>query len=59
MHKYLYTSLFEIFRLFKILNSLNSINLHSIKRYIHLGFDLTTGEDIEKALVGLSGTSTA
>ncbi|RIB21515.1 hypothetical protein C2G38_2176369 [Gigaspora rosea] len=32
---------------------------HAIKRYVRLGFDLTAGEDIEKALDGLSGTSTA
>ncbi|CAG8775866.1 764_t:CDS:2, partial [Racocetra persica] len=30
-----------------------------IKRYVHLGFDLTTGEDIEKALGNLSGISTS
>jgi hypothetical protein len=32
---------------------------HAIKRYVRLKFDLSTGEDIEKALDGLSGTSTA
>ncbi|RHZ61185.1 hypothetical protein Glove_349g83 [Diversispora epigaea] len=32
---------------------------HAIKRYVRLGFDLNSGEDIEKALNGLSGTSTA
>lgn len=32
---------------------------HAIKRYVRLGFDLSTGEDIERALDGLSGTSTA
>ncbi|UZO25182.1 uncharacterized protein OCT59_017462 [Rhizophagus irregularis] len=32
---------------------------HAIKRYVRLGFDLTTGEDIEKALDGLSGTAIA
>ncbi|RHZ50886.1 hypothetical protein Glove_490g73 [Diversispora epigaea] len=32
---------------------------HAIKRYVRLGFDLNSGEDIEKVLNGLSGTSTA
>ncbi|CAB5141873.1 unnamed protein product [Rhizophagus irregularis] len=32
---------------------------HAIKKYVRLGFDLTTGEDIEKALDGLSGTAIA
>ncbi len=49
--------------IYLIFNSLNLINQskisHAIKRYVRLGFDLTTGEDIEKALDGLSGTSTA
>jgi len=49
--------------IYLILNSLNLINQskisYAIKRYVRLGFDLTTGEDIEKALDGLSDTSTA
>ncbi|CAG8788812.1 30902_t:CDS:2, partial [Racocetra persica] len=31
---------------------------HCIKRYVHLGFDVTTSEDIEKAIRNLSRTST-
>lgn len=32
---------------------------HAIKRYIRIGCELTSGNDIEKAIEGLSGTSVA
>ena len=32
---------------------------HAIKRYVRLGFDITSGEDIEKAIENLSGTLVA
>jgi len=64
MHKYLlYLYYFlnnSVYLIFKLLTFLTQFKIsHAIKRYVRLGFDLTTGEDIEKALDGLSGTSTA
>ena len=32
---------------------------HAIKRYVRIGCELTSGNDIEKAIEGLSGTSVA
>ncbi|RHZ68667.1 hypothetical protein Glove_294g61 [Diversispora epigaea] len=32
---------------------------HAINRYVHLGFDIQTGQDIENAIKGIRGTSVA